>query len=83
MNAITEVLKDDVVFVVEWESRMPIIVVNVSNKKRIVMDVPKLSTLEVRKRICFMNEKSMVSRNGDDGRGMRMGLRGGILVVCS
>lgn len=63
MNAIMVPSKVDVVFVVEWVLRMRIIVENVSNKKRIVMDVPKLSIWEPPRRICFMNEKSMDSRN--------------------
>jgi hypothetical protein len=36
-------LKADVVSVAEWELRMLIIVENVYNKKRIGMDVPRLS----------------------------------------
>ena len=43
MNAIMAVLKDGVSFVEIQVSRTPIIVANVSNKKKIEMVVPKLS----------------------------------------
>jgi hypothetical protein len=60
-NAIMVRLKADVVSVAEWELRMRIIVENVYNKKRIGMDVPRLSIWERQRRIYFMSAKSTVS----------------------
>lgn len=76
MNAIMVRSRDDVACVVESESRMPTIVENVSNKKRIEMDVPKLSIWEPRKRIYFMNEKSMALKSDSTKR------EGECMYVC-
>mmetsp|Transcript_24404 Transcript_24404/g.26679 ORF Transcript_24404/g.26679 Transcript_24404/m.26679 type:complete len:87 (-) Transcript_24404:23-283(-) len=62
MNAIMEVSRVDVLYVVLQESLMPIIVVNVHYKRKIEMDVPKLSILEVLGRIYSMRERNMGSR---------------------
>jgi hypothetical protein len=44
---------------------MPIIVENVSNKRKIVMGVQKLLILVRPKQIYFMNERNMDLRNDD------------------
>jgi hypothetical protein len=62
-NVITGVFRDDVSSVGGQVLQMPIIVENVSNRRRIEMDVQKLSTWDPPKQISFMNEKNMALRN--------------------
>jgi len=69
MNAITAATKAVAPSAAIRVSRMPFIVENAFNWKRIEMDVPKLSIWGPPKQICFMNAKNMALRKDDDDHG--------------
>eukprot|EP00542_Grammatophora_oceanica_P017693 CAMPEP_0194037078 /NCGR_PEP_ID=MMETSP0009_2-20130614/9427_1 /TAXON_ID=210454 /ORGANISM="Grammatophora oceanica, Strain CCMP 410" /LENGTH=138 /DNA_ID=CAMNT_0038679085 /DNA_START=78 /DNA_END=492 /DNA_ORIENTATION=- len=67
-NATTGVWKAVASFAQGLELQMRTTAENASNKKRTGTVVQRLLIWGVRKQICFMNAKSMVSKRGDDGR---------------
>ena len=59
MNATTARMRDDVSYVVGLESLMHTIARSARCKKRIEMDVPRLSTLARQRRTCSMTGRNM------------------------
>ena len=66
MNAIMDLIKDDVLFVVDLVLPMLIIAKNAPFKKKIEMDAQKLSTWDRQRLICFMNARNTDSKSDID-----------------